>query len=874
MAMLSVQDLAAAAEQVEGGTSEGDGGAGATTAAAARKKRSAGEQSGGSGSVGTRGDGSEDDGSRGREVNAGKKGAKVKNGGKGGGKRAKFNDKGELLLWYCCSCKQSLKPEDFDPGLETCRVCLAKRRAKDRAKKRLRGLQIKHHLLSADEKDVAAFLLGLYHPALGNNPGNQSTQMHVQATPECTAFVKDMQEILEDTTKSQADEIIRTFLGLDEHGNKLHTEIPLENEDVPCDASCKSEKNESKRARKSSARLSTQQKQSLEKNLKRVCKKYGALLANPKKQTWVRFAKEDQVEGRADLPAQGIKFSSPVHEQRVEIGTNEEQVGDVYNSIMQGVDPACSHFLYEFLFADEAPSYKKNGQIEDVESNSSEGGARLSDDGDLALKGVQKPALFEPTLDEQLNGNAYVFHGSLVMGWIGNSRTEKRELLAQRNGILPDDLQPQALSRGGRIFDARNPNALLPLDETGELYGFSDELALFPVIDSSRDDIRIQLPPGAFSENLGVRALHDGNYIDSEIRKKRRGGFELMLFPNGRSRQRSDVILLGAVQVQCFVRSGTAKELPIGNNLELLMIPSATHVAELQQGIERIHETAGPTEARQFLSSVAYVLQHGEPYSQRFAFVLELASVLKLPKTLDLLNRIGALAKASSGSSEDCLSNCQNSGAGGKLSLGTNAAHLMRNIVARPLLCLCTVFLQLFVTMSFASVNMATQYRYLLTMVVAAACSIVPTRGALRVEAYAGVFVALFDGANASLLRTAGASLHATYAFALFTTFALSALHAHSYVGIIASLCASHVSFWSLGFRPDVLSTLALSLPSADADVVPRHALLLYRLVVHAVFAVVAPFATATLLFAPRFRLDAGGGGTYRRRRRDLPPRA
>ena len=116
--------------------------------------------------------------------------------------------------------------------------------------------------------------------------------------------------------------------------------------------------------------------------------------------------------------------------------------------------------------------------------------------------------------------------------------------------------------------------------------------------------------------------------------------------------------------------------------------------------------------------------------------------------------------------------------------------------------------------------------------------------------------------------------MHATYAFALFTTFALSALHAHSYVGIIASLCASHVSFWSLGFRPDVLSTLAASLPSADADVVPRHALLLYRLVVHAVFAVVAPFATATLLFAPRFRLDAGGGGTHRRRRRDLPPRA
>lgn len=847
-----VADLAAAAEQMERGSGEGAAGATTASASAKRKKQSSDAPSGGIGSGEKRSKlGSNDGETHGREGNAGKKATAR---GKGGGKRAKFNDKGELLMWYCCSCKQSLKPEDFDPGLETCRVCLAKRRAKDRVKKRLRGLQIKHHLLSADEKDVAAFLLGVYHPALGNHSGNQSTQMHVQTSSECTAFVQDMQKILEDRPKIQADEILRAFLGLDEHGNKLSKEVPREMDDGPNDASLKSKKNENKRARKSmSARLSTEQKQSLEKNLNKVFKKYGSLLAHTDKQTWVRFATNNSVEG---VPAQGIKYSSPVHEQRVEIGTNEEHMGDVYSSIMQGVDPACSHFLYEFLFADKAPSCKQDGQNEDVDSNSGDGTVRPTlDDEELCLNSsAQYKASHEQTLDEQLNGNAYVFHGSLVMGWIGNSRTEKRELLSRENGILPDDLQPQALSRRGEIFDARNPNALVPLEETGGLHGFSDELALFPVIDSSRGDIRVQLPPGAFSESLGVRALHDGNYIDSEIRRKRNGGFELTLFPNGKSRQRSDVILLGAVQVQCFVRGGTAKELPIGNNLELLMIPSASHVTELQQGIKRIHETAGPNEARQFLSSMAYVLQHGDPLSQRFSFVLELAHVLELPKTLDLLNRIGALAKASSGSSDDRLSNCMSADA--EPSLGD--AHLVRNIFARPLVCLSAVFLQLFVFMSFASVNVATQCSYLIMMVLAAALSsVAPTRGALRLEAAAGVFVALFAGANASLLRVAGASLHDTYAFAVFSTFALSASHAHSYVGIIASICASHVSFWSLGFRPDALSTLAASVLSGE-DVVPRQALLLHLFVLHVVFTIVIPFVIAAYICKPRFLHDRG----------------
>jgi len=838
-----VADLAAAAEQMERGSGEG-----AASASAKRKKPTSDAPSGGSGKVGS--GGARDGETHGREGNAGKKGAR----GKSGGKRAKFNDRGELLMWYCCSCKQSLKPEDFDPGLETCRVCLAKRRAKDRVKKRLRGLQIKHHLLSADEKDVAAFLLGVYHPALGNHSGNRSTQMHVQTSSECSAFVQDMQKILEDRPKNQADEILRAFLGLDEHGNKLSKEFPQETEGGPNDASLKSKKNENKRMRKSmSARLSTEQKQSLEKNLNKVFKKYGSLLAHADKQTWVRFATNDDEGG---VPAQGIKYSSPVHEQRVEIGTNEEHMGDVYSSIMQGADPACSHFLYEFLFANDAPSCTRNGQNEDVDSNSGDGTVRPTlDDEELCLKSsAQHTASFEQTLDEQLNGNAYVFHGSLVMGWIGNYRTEKRELLSRENGILPDGYHPQALSCEGEIYDARNPGALVPLEETRGLHGFSDKLALFPVIDSSRSDIRVQLPPGAFSESLGVRALHDGNYIDSEIRRKRNGGFELTLFPNGKSRQRSDIILLGAVQVQCFFRGGTAKELPIGSNLELLMIPSASHVTELQQGIERIQETAGPTEARQFLSSLAYVLQHGDPLSQRFSFVLELAHVLELPKTLDLLNRIGALAKASSGSSDDCLSNCPSNGA--EPSLGS--ALLARNIFARPLVCLSAVFLQLFVFMPFASVNVATQCSYLIMMVLSAALSsVAPTRGALRVEAAASVFVALFAGTNASLLRAAGASLHDTYAFGVFSTMALSASHAHSYVGIIASICASHVSFWSLGFRPNALSTLAASVLS-DEDFVPRQALLLHLFVLHVVFTIVVPFVIAAYIFKSRFLRDRG----------------
>ena len=187
-------------------------------------------------------------------------------------------------------------------------------------------------------------------------------------------------------------------------------------------------------ARKSSARLSTQQKQSLEKNLKRVCKKYGALLANPKKQTWVRFAKEDEVEGRADLPAQGIKFSSPVHEQRVEIGTNEEQVGDVYNSIMQGVDPACESLSLRVFVRRRGALVQENGQNEDVESNSSEGSDRLSDDGDLALKGVQNPAFSnQPWMN---NSMAMLTFFTARSSWVGLEIPALRSESSWRNGTV------------------------------------------------------------------------------------------------------------------------------------------------------------------------------------------------------------------------------------------------------------------------------------------------------------------------------------------------------------------------------------------------------------------------------------------------------
>jgi hypothetical protein len=86
---------------------------------------------------------------------------------------------------------------------------------------------------------------------------------------------------------------------------------------------------------------------------------------------------------------------------------------------------------------------------------------------------------------------------------------------------------------------------------------------------------------------------------------------------------------------------------------------------------------------------------------------------------------------------------------------------------------------------------------------------------------------------------------------------ALSASHAHSYVGIIASICASHVSFWSLGFRPSALSTLAASVLS-DEDVVPRQALLLHLFVLHVVFTIVVPFVIAAYIFKSRFLRDRG----------------
>ena len=210
-----------------------------------------------------------------------------------------------------------------------------------------------------------------------------------------------------------------TFLGLDEHGNKLHTEIPLENEDVPCGASCKSEKNESKRARKSSARLSTQQKQSLEKNLKKSMQEVRARCSlTQKNRLGCGSRRKTRLKVGLICRRKGSSSHLPCTNNASRSAQTKNKWATCTTPSCKGEIPRGSHFLYEFLFADEAPRTRK--MVKSKTSNPIRAKAAIAcRTTEIWLsRGVQKPALFEPTLDEQLNGNAYVFHGSLVMGWI------------------------------------------------------------------------------------------------------------------------------------------------------------------------------------------------------------------------------------------------------------------------------------------------------------------------------------------------------------------------------------------------------------------------------------------------------------------------
>jgi len=755
-------------------------------------------------------------------------------------KRKKMEEKGERR-WYCCSCKQTLTPDHFDPNLETCRLCLAKRRAKDRAKKRLRGLQLKHHLLSADEKDVAAFLLGVYHPALTQQGPRSSSfnsiQMNVQrASMEVSTFVEDFRSFLEDKPKEQADKLVRTFLGLDDAGERL-TPHQVINEKGSAKKNAISSK---AKHNYHAAAPSTGGRQELTKSLDTVYDKYGALLKNTSDQTWVRFAAENEQD--IDLNAEKVNYSAPIHESAAETGTNEKD--DVYSAIMQGADPTVSHYLYQFLFMNqptirgehspgvvgrEPPHLTDHLPLRAVDSlsegSSLNGATYVSSESDNLYT----------TLDEEdLNGSAYAFKGSLVMGWIGGARDAKRELLANENGILPDDMHPQAVFSNGRLFDARTPGKLVPLAETENLHGFSEDLAIFPVKDSSSDTVRIHLPPGSFSEELGVRALHDGHYIDSELRLRRKGGAELILYPNGRDdRKRTAIVILGAVHLQCFVRNGTAKQMPIGCNIPALFIPSQAHAKEISDGLEHIAEAKGTKAARQFLSSVAYALVHGDPKSAKFDFVVEMAHILGLTRTLDLLERVATLAKASSSDDCDSVSEVVYKSSN---DVGQDISHAFP-FLGKLLLCLVAGFIRLIASAkSGARVN----YGFFVTLLAAAALSRTNPNTHVGIKTIA--FNVLFTWAHAASMHSDDLTNQMmSYGKALVITLALSALNAsHSRLSSSSSFVLPQLTFARRGYNPDtIFRFMKQALPQDEG--LPQNALRAHAWTFHVSCALLAP---------------------------------
>jgi len=749
-------------------------------------------------------------------------------------KRRKLNEKGERKPWYCCSCKQTLKPEAFDPGLETCRVCLAKRRSKDRAKKRLRALQLKHHLLSADEKDVAAFLLGVYRPISqiernNDSSGPSSTQMHMTASYDVRVFVDEVLEYLGDKPQDEADTLIKTFL------NKTENPFDVKGEGLVGTGGSKAKRG--KGGGKGSQALSGQsaKREAFARDLHALFDKYDSSLASSVDQTWVRFARADEVSGLEDTDiGMPIRYSDALHEDAA-VSAESDENKDMISSLMQGADPTVSHFLYNLLFTEsENPSAQ----------TSREATVDVSKKTMRSMSSGESSKQTRADVDcELLDGSSYAFQGSLVMGWVGRSFGENRKLYSNENGILPEDLHPQAIHRHGQLYDARAPGKLVPLEETSNLHGFSEDLAVYPVINSAKEEARVVLPAGSFSPELGIRALRDGHYIDCDVRTKRQGDVEVILYPHGKGNKfvKSDAIL-GNVYLQCFVRSGAAKKLPIGTNLVVLMIPSAAHCDEIRQGVEQIVEVRGHTAARRFLSSLGHTLEHGEPGDSKTQFVLETSRLLNLHRTVALLCRLIELSKLSDGSEESRLTKSRHK----KADVTKVGALRLSSVLARPLACLVAGIVHLLFTLPYSSVETLQGMACLVLLAAAATFSLIQTDrfGQLMHTLY----TIAFTTAHYSLMTSQGfaklGQMHA-YALSLAVTTALVLLNnRRSIWATVTSLAIPATVFHSVGFNSGTIRTAMQS--SLGGSVSELSMLSIHSTLAH-VAALAAPILTHIL---------------------------
>ena len=775
---------------------------------------------------------------------------------------------GERKPYYCFSCKQALKPGDFDPGLETCRICLAKRRAKDREKKRLRAMHLKHHLLSADEKEVAAFLLGVYHPAVHRPPDNPR-QMHMQVSLNVTEFVNEFKDILKGKSREQADCVVSTFLG-----RKPETKTRKSSKKVSevCDDGVRSKSTKvTPRKRRllstapkfimteeDSAFSSGAADNNLEYEIDAVYKRYTSVLEKSMDQTWVRFAREDEANESCSLGiGVDVMFTRPVHEQDQDDSHKSSRsasmalecpTSDMFSSIMHGADPMVSEFLHEFLFT----SNEERVTVID-EPWMSAADARADDDAQAALVPKEEASdnyLYDyNTIEEfQQDGSAYVFKGSLVMGWIGGTiGSANAGMLSSDNGVLPDTLHPQALSRDGKIFDARTPGALVPLKETEHLRGFDEDIECYPVIDSVSSDIRITLPRESFSEELGIRALHDGKYIECEVFKNEET-VDIFMYPNGKQTPAIDasagVVLLGVVYLQCFVCTGAAKQLPIGMNLPVLLLPNAACAEEVRYGVEQILKLRSRREARQFIVSLGIALQNGDTKSTKFSFVLEMSYILKLKRTLNMLELVASLAKLPSPGSSPGETDSESSKLGKEVLDAITVTMLAdyRDKVAtmyRPGVCVAVGLVHLFASPSKLHHSMLDAVHAFVILLSAAVLSIaLSKRQAYELDVVA--ISALFAFSQAALLHSAplfdSSDIQCriiAYVYAVITTWLLTIMHSmQSFAGILAANTIPIVIFSWIGFAPSTLTKFLVAAWPQDMYL-PPLAIIVHGIVTH-----------------------------------------
>lgn len=800
-------------------------------------------------------------------------------------KRKSTLPNGERKPYYCFSCKQALKPEDFDPGLETCRICLAKRRAKDREKKRLRAMQLKHHLLSADEKEVAAFLLGVYHPAVHRPPDNPR-QMHMQVSVNVTEFVEELKDLLRGKSHEQADSVVSQFLGRKPVSKSRKSSVNGAKTKIAGYGAVK--KNDDDVAMsiafaKSPTKVATQKRQkkvsvtaaliepqvdsvslsaedaAFTYDIDAVFQRYTSVLDKSMDQTWVRFAREEETfaNGSHDIGVD-VKYTQAVHNQEQEGSHKSSQsaqgaltsaTDEIFSSIMHGADPMVSDFLLEFLFSPPEGGAHMEGTNEPAACSFAEASAVDDSRALVAREQASDNYMYNYNMIEefQQDGSAYTFKGSLVMGWVGGtSGTANFDMLSCDNGVLPDSLLPQALSRDGKIFDARIPDALVPLKETEHLRGFDEELECYPVVNSVSPNICITLPRNSFSEELGIRALHDGKYIECEVLRNEET-VDVRLYPNGKSSNSTHttggVVLLGVVYLQCFVQSGAAKQLPIGINIPVLLLPNAACAEEVSKGVQQILKFRSKREARQFIVSLGIALQNGDTKSTKFSFVLEMAYILKLKRTLNMLELVASLAKLPSpiGSSDNESESSKIDKEVFDAIMDTTLSNQRDKVavIYKPLACLAVGLVHLVAspsTLEHTTLNAA--YAFIILMSAAVFSIALSKRQVYELDVV--VFSALFAFSQAALLHSAPSFDSSdvqyriiAYAYAVVITWLLTLMHSmQSFAGILAANTTSILIFSWVGFAPSTLTRFLVASWPQDMYL-PPVAIIVHGIVTH-----------------------------------------